>query len=135
MMRSVLLLVGLYGVLAGCSWTNGSAGPAASSQAAEPGTIAGRVMLLGSGVQFPGVKGPFPATNTPFTFVAVLGRQMFVRKVKTDAKARFRLAIPPGRYRVGATFTASAPLRPAAKKVILVRPGQVTRVGLTEGVR
>jgi hypothetical protein len=135
MWRSFLLGAVLAGVLAGCSWSGGEASSSQSGWTAYPmGTVAGRVVVLG-GVQFPHHKKPLPATNTPFTFVAVLGTgQMTVRHLKTDGEGRFRLDLPPGRYRVGGTFTASEPLAQAARRVVLLRAGQAVHLRLTESV-
>jgi hypothetical protein len=136
MWRSFLLLVGLVGLLAGCSWSSDQASSSRSGWMAYPmGTVDGRVVVRG-GVQFPHAKKPRPATNTPFTFVAVpASGRMIVRHVKTDAHGRFRLRLPPGRYSVGGTFTESEPLAEAAKEVLVVAVGRVVRVRLTEAVR
>jgi hypothetical protein len=134
MWRSVLLGVVLAGVLAGCSWGGGGLG-SASSRVADTGTVAGRVVVSG-GVQFPDHKKPAPATNTPFTFVAIpASGPMIVRHLKTDREGRFRLDLPPGRYRFGCTFVASEPLAQAARQSMVVLAGRVVRVRLIEGVR
>jgi hypothetical protein len=97
--------------------------------------VDGRVVVRG-GVQFPHHKKPRPATNTPFTFVAVPATgKMLIRHLKTDNHGRFRLQLPPGRYRLGGTFTESEPLRRAAKEALVVPVGLVVRVMLTESVR
>ena len=136
MWRSITIGVLLTGLLAGCSWSSGQASSSGSGWTAYPmGTVDGRVVVQG-GVQFPHHKKPRPATNTPFTFVAVpASGRMVVRHLKTDSHGRFRLHLPPGRYRVGGTFTNSEPLAQAAKNVILVRAGRVAHVQLTERVR
>jgi hypothetical protein len=138
MWRSITIGVILAGLLAGCSLganEGGSSTPASTGWRAYPkGTVDGRVVVLG-GVEFPHAKKPLPATNTPFTFVAVpASGTMVVRHLKTNAHGRFRLRLPPGRYRVGATFNKSAPLAAAAKKVLLVAAGRVVQVRLTEFV-
>lgn len=133
--RNVATAAVLAGLLTGCSW-GGDASQSRSGWTAYPtGTVAGRVVLSG-GVQFPGTTKTLPATNTPFTFVAVpaTGR-MIARRITTDAHGRFDLRLPPGRYRVGATFTDSEPVAEAARKVVLVRAGRVVHVRLTESVR
>jgi hypothetical protein len=136
MWRSVAIGVVLAGLLAGCTWSSGQASSSGSGWTAYPmGTVDGRVVVQG-GVQFPHHKKPRPATNTPFTFVAVpASGRMVVRHLETDAHGRFRLHLPPGRYRVGGTFTKSEPLAQAAKEVLLVSAGRVVRVRLIEGVR
>jgi hypothetical protein len=135
MWRSVAIGVLLVGVLAGCSWSGVDASSPQSGTAYPMSTVAGQVVVSG-GVQFPHHKKPLPATNTPFWFVAIpaTGR-MLVQHVKTDGDGRFQLALPPGRYRVGGTFTASEPLAQAARKVMVVRAGRVVHVRLTESVR
>jgi hypothetical protein len=123
------------GVLAGCSWGGGDASSPRSGWTAYPmGTVVGRVVVSG-GVMFPHHKKPLPATNTSFTFVAIPATgNMLVRHLKTDGKGRFRIDLPPGRYRVGSTFTASEPLAEAARKVMLVQAGRVVHLRLTEAV-
>jgi hypothetical protein len=135
MWRSVVIAVALAGTLAGCSWEDGAGSTSRSGWTAYPtGTIAGRIVVSG-GVQFPGVKGPFPAMNTPFTFVAAPATgAVVVRRLRTDRAGRFRVALPPGRYKVGATFIASEPLRQAAGKLLVVGAGHTVHVRLTEEV-
>lgn len=97
--------------------------------------MAGRVVVKG-GVQFPHRKKPPPATNTPFTFVAIpASGPMIVLHLKTDREGRFRRDLPPGRYRFGCTFIASEPLARAARQSMVVQAGRVVRVRLIEGVR
>jgi hypothetical protein len=135
MWRSVTIGVLLTALLAGCSWSSDQASSSRSGWTAYPmGTVDGRVVVRG-GVQFPHAKKPRPATNTPFTFVAVpASGTMVVRHVKTAAHGRFRLHLPPGRYRVGGTFTESAPLAQAANKALFVSAGRVVHARLTESV-
>lgn len=138
MMRSVLLLFGLCGVLAGCSWDGDTASSPHTGWAAyassKTGTVAGRVVVRG-GVQFPHREKPPPATNTRFTFVAIPATGPgIVRRLKTDGKGRFRLDLPAGRYRFGCTFVASEPPAQAARQSMVVRAGQVVHVRLIESV-
>jgi hypothetical protein len=139
MLRSVLLGVVLAGILAGCSWDGDTVSSHHTGSTTYPlpktGTVAGRVVVKG-GVQFPHRKKPPPATDTRFTFVAIpASGPMIVRHLKTDREGRFRLDLPPGRYRFGRTFVASEPLAQAARQSNVVRVGRVVRVRLIEGVR
>jgi hypothetical protein len=139
MWRSVLLGVVLAALVAGCSWSGEAASSSHTGWTAYPlpktGTVGGRVFVKG-GVQFPRRKKPPPATNTRFTFVAIpASGPMIVRHLKTDREGRFRLDVPPGRYRFGCTFVASEPLAQAARQSMVVQAGRVVRVRLIESVR
>jgi hypothetical protein len=138
MWRSVATGLALAGLLAGCSWNGGGAGAATGSEHGlrpELGTVVGRVVLSG-GPARPDPKEPRPATNTALWFVAKPSTGApLVRNVRTDGEGRFSVILPPGRYRFGATFTATAPLARAPRKVMLVRAGRDVHVRLTESVR
>jgi hypothetical protein len=127
--RSVLLLAGLCGVLAGCSWTGSGAGTG-SAVSKEPLPRATRVrgVIVASGGPAP---GSHPVSAALIRFVG--SKQSAVVAAATDG--RFTLLIAPGKYRVevvGHGPVANGKfIRPIPDFVVIKRGGTLIRLAVS----
>jgi hypothetical protein len=121
MMRSVLLLAGLCGVVAGCSLVGGSG--------AATGTVSG-VVLIGGGTVYP--PGGSDVYRVKGAFVLVSGMSASGAKVERhlvcDSRGHFRVRLSPGRYTFVAQIFPANPTHP--RRSVVVERGQSASIVL-----
>jgi hypothetical protein len=101
MRRSVALILGLCGVLAGCSFGGGHAAQSVVRNGPRDGTLQGRVItqVCGGGLVIVPVRSCQP---TPYQGEIVLCRKKGEKGIcpaaRVDLTGRYRIKLPPGRY-------------------------------------
>jgi hypothetical protein len=135
MMRSVLLLAGLCGVLAGCSLTGGSSGlkgPSSGDGVPVFGTLQGRVFTKVCG----GLAAEPSCAPTPYrgeiVFCSKKGQIGVCPAVRVDANGRYRIVLHAGRhYLVPAPGTGNVVVVPS--QWVQVVAGQTRTVNVEGG--
>jgi hypothetical protein len=96
------------------------------------GDVVGQVVSVGGPLSLPGQPDIHPLRSVRVVVTAKRANgEVFVRRPKTDAHGRFRIAVPIGRY----TFSvraAQTELQTSVDGPFEVRQGQVVRVRFVE---
>ncbi len=122
--RIALVLVSMAAL-----FSSGCLGSSTSTPAASSGTVSGLVVIEG-GSQVASNGGVAELRTVKAAPLVITGRttagRRLVRHSRTDARGRFRLRLPAGRYTVAARIFPVAPVQP--HRIVVVVAGRSVAV-------
>jgi hypothetical protein len=122
MARLTFVLVSMAALFSSGCLGGSSAAPTTTS-VARTGTVSGLVVIEGGGSQIASNGGIAELRTVKAAPLVITGRttsgRRLVRRSRTDARGRFRLRLPAGRYTIAARIFPVAPVQPHRKVVVV----------------